>query len=698
MRTNRLVSAVSPYLRQHAHNPVHWEPWDADALSRSKRENKPIFLSIGYSSCHWCHVMERESFENEEIAKILNENFVCIKVDREERPDIDEAYMLAVQLATGHGGWPMSLFLTPDLKPFFAGTYFPAEDRGNYAGFKTLAFSIAQAWRRNRQEIHQAANEFAQALEQYRTSRVPSPAMELSTRTLDSCFDAVITEFREGRFSRPKFPAHSSIAYLLFLAENWEKEGALEAAVEQLNAMALGGIHDHVGGGFHRYSTDEEWLLPHFEKMLYDNAQFLYNYAQAYRLTGETEYKKVCERLAEWAFREMMAPGGAFYSAIDADADGAEGAFYVWRIDEIREILKEETEGFLETFGCKEEGNYTDEASGEKTGKNILHLKHFQGNRWDKALEKLRNAREKRKKPERDTKILVSWNGLMISGLACSGYIAEAKRAADFLLHASPIPHQYFDSSPIGEPFLEAVYVVQGLLDLSDAIEGEEYRNHAEKLFDYFLENFHDDENGGWFFSGRNREQFFGRSKPVLDSATPSPNGIAIQCAVRLGRYEIAEKDLSYFHGWMHRVPTMTTSLHLGLGMLLEHRPSRAAVQLEIPRIQIEISPKEAPVRNGKVHYELQIVVPDGFYIPYSNLRPEESPFEVRIKGEGKWKTKLDASKEHLEGEEKFVIEGEPPSQKEGEVKVVIRYQLCKEGECLLPGTREISAVWYREE
>ncbi|HWP31737.1 MAG TPA: thioredoxin domain-containing protein [Fimbriimonadales bacterium] len=698
MSTNRLASAVSPYLRQHAHNPVHWEPWDPDALSRSKQEDKPIFLSIGYSSCHWCHVMERESFENEEIAKILNENFVCIKVDREERPDIDEAYMLAVQLATGHGGWPMSLFLTPDLKPFFAGTYFPPEDRGNYAGFKTLSLSIAQAWRRNRQEIHQAANEFAQALEQYRTSRIPPPAIDLSTGTLDSCFNAVIAEFREGRFSRPKFPAHSSIDYLLFLAEDWEKEGALEAAVEQLNAMALGGIHDHVGGGFHRYSTDEEWLLPHFEKMLYDNAQFLYNYARAYRLTGEKEYKRVCDRLAEWVFREMTTPGGAFYSAIDADVAGEEGSFYVWSADEIREILKEEAEEFLETFGCKQEGNYADEASGKKTGKNILHLEHFQGNRWDSALEKLRNAREKRQKPERDTKMLTSWNGLMISGLALSGYIAEAKRAADFLLSVSPIPHQYADSSPIGDPFLEAVYVVRGLLDLSDATEDGEYQKRAEKLFDYFLENFHDDENGGWFFSGRNQEQFFGRSKPVLDSATPSPNGVAIQCAVRLGRYEIAEKDLSFLHGWMHRVPTMTTSLHLALGMLLEHRPSRAAVQLETPRVQFEISPKEAPVQNGKVRYELKIVIPSGFYIPCSDSKPGETPFELRVKGEGKWEAKVDVGKGRLEGEEKFVIEGQPPSYEEGEVKVVIRCQLCKEGECLLPETREISAVWYREE
>jgi hypothetical protein len=456
--TNRLAHETSPYLRQHAHNPVDWYPWGSEALERARRLDRPIFLSIGYSACHWCHVMEHESFESPDIAKVLNEHFISIKVDREERPDLDQIYMTAVQMLTGQGGWPMSMFLTPDLQPFFGGTYFPPNDHYGRPGFKKVLLALAEAWREHRGDLTQQAAEITGRLRSV-TQREPGEGelepglLRRSVAHLGRLFDSLHGGFGQA----PKFPHPMELRLLLRVRKRFGDDTALQMARLTLDRMAMGGIYDHLGGGFARYSTDERWLVPHFEKMLYDNALLVPAYLEAYQITGEQDYQGVARETLDWVLREMTSPEGPFYSTLDADSEGKEGKFYVWTVAEIEDVLgKELADTFNYVYGVTAEGNW-DEPNDPHVGagRNILHrsktyeqcarlLKQSREDlrpRLELARRKLFEVRGRRVWPGRDDKMLTSWNGLMIAALAQAAqvldkpeYAAAATKAADFIL------------------------------------------------------------------------------------------------------------------------------------------------------------------------------------------------------------------------------------------------------------------------
>ncbi|MDX1587174.1 MAG: thioredoxin domain-containing protein, partial [Balneolaceae bacterium] len=433
---NRLADEKSPYLLQHADNPVNWYPWGEEAFTKAKEEDKPIFLSIGYATCHWCHVMAHESFEDEGVAEMMNRVFVNIKVDREERPDIDNTYMTVCQMLTGSGGWPLTIIMTPDKKPFYAATYIPKSGRYGRPGMRELIPRINGLWENDREKVHNSAEEIIQA---FQKSNRQKPGEEVSTQLLDKAFQVYSKQYDEdhgGFGSSPKFPSPHNLMYLLRYWHRSKNERALKMVTDTLDAMRKGGLFDQVGYGFHRYSTDAEWLVPHYEKMLYDQAMLVMAYTEAWQATGNLRFKKTARHTIEYVLRDMQDSGGAFYSAEDADSEGEEGKFYIWSVDEIRETLPgPEAELAIEVFNLTEDGNYTDEASRQQTGKNILHytkpIEELAEER-DMPVEKLQNKlddirkqlyrkREQRERPLLDDKILTDWNGLMIAALAKSG-------------------------------------------------------------------------------------------------------------------------------------------------------------------------------------------------------------------------------------------------------------------------------------
>ncbi|MFH2055727.1 MAG: thioredoxin domain-containing protein, partial [bacterium] len=466
---NHLAGSTSPYLLQHANNPVDWYPWGEEALQRARVEDKPIFLSIGYSACHWCHVMEHESFENPETATLMNEHFVCIKVDREERPDLDDIYMTFIQLSTGSGGWPMSVFLTPDLKPFFGGTYFPPEDRYGRPGFPNLLQNVATAWKTQRDQIEQSSEAFAARLQQVMgttgaAGQFPENTLEQAAQQLLSGFDAV-----NGGFSGPpKFPPSYSLSLLMRYIKRRGDEQALRALTFTLDKMAQGGIYDQLGGGFHRYSVDTYWLVPHFEKMLYDNALLSRTYFEAYQLTGNDFYLRIGTEVLDYILRDMTDGAGGFHSSEDADSEGEEGKFYVWTPQEIVEALGEDDGKLVcDYFDVTEAGNFED-------GKSILHVRgkaQLFAERYGLTFEELASnlaearaglleARSRRIRPHKDDKVLADWNGLMLSSLArgyqLSGdeqYLRAANRCADFLretMYRSDGLHRTYRQGAVG--------------------------------------------------------------------------------------------------------------------------------------------------------------------------------------------------------------------------------------------------------
>ncbi len=443
---NRLGSEQSPYLLQHADNPVDWYPWGEEAFEAARRENKPIFLSIGYSTCHWCHVMEHESFEDPEIARLLNAGFIAIKVDREERPDIDSIYMTVCQMMTGSGGWPLTIVMTPDKRPFFAATYLPKESRYGRSGMLDLLPRLREAWLNEPDRIEQAAQSVLEALN---SSQGSTRGNDLDQAVLSAALEQARSRFdpRYGGFgTRPKFPTPHQ---LLFLLRSWHRDrdpATLEMVEKTLTAMRLGGIYDHVGFGFHRYSTDEKWLVPHFEKMLYDQAMLALAYTAAYQVTGKALYAQTVDEIFTYVLRDMTASEGGFYSAEDADSEGEEGKFYLWSEDDIRQILSPgDAEFVMASLNVLPVGNFHDEATGQNTGANILHLTAPLGEseqqQWDDLRGQLFSAREKRVHPSKDDKVLTDWNGLMIAALARAGqvlgrpaYTDAAEKAATFIL------------------------------------------------------------------------------------------------------------------------------------------------------------------------------------------------------------------------------------------------------------------------
>ncbi len=600
MSTNRLSSEKSPYLLQHAHNPVDWYPWGEEAFQKARNEDKPIFLSIGYSTCHWCHVMEHESFEDAETAAAMNQSFVSIKVDREERPDLDNIYMTVCQMMTGGGGWPLNVVLTPDLKPFFAGTYFPKTSRFGKIGMLELAARIREIWQTRRKDVLESADKVTNALRQMPDASSGSvqgkALLEQAFTELEKRFDAA----RGGFSPAPKFPTPHN---LLFLLRYWKRTGdekALKMVEKTLNALRLGGIYDHVGFGFHRYSTDAEWLVPHFEKMLYDQALLIMAYTEAYQVTGNEFYADTAKEIIAYVLRDMTSPRGGFYSAEDADSEGVEGKFYVWTLREIQDVLGQKDAAlFSAVYSLEPEGNFHDEATGTPTGANIPHLlarleeiaasrdmaPHELHDRLSIIREKLFSTREKRVHPHKDDKILTDWNGLMIAALAKAAQVFEnreygkaARKAADFLLSTlrdeqGRLLHRFRD----GEAGLTAhvddfAFFIWGLIELYETVFEPQYLAAALELNDDLLKRFWDIERGGFYFTAIDAENLLVRTKEVYDGAVPSGNAVSLLNLLRLGRMTSnpeleskAEEILKAFAGTLRQFPSAYTQMLVGL-------------------------------------------------------------------------------------------------------------------------------------
>jgi uncharacterized protein YyaL (SSP411 family) len=602
--TNRLANETSPYLRQHEHNPVDWYPWGPEALALARKLDRPIFLSIGYSACHWCHVMEHESFENEEIAKVLNEHFVSIKVDREERPDLDQIYMTAVQLMNrGQGGWPMSVFLTPDLKPFAGGTYFPPDDRYGRPGFKRVLESVAEWWKTRRDEMVEMSGDVTERIRGF--GRLEPGAGDLgpqliqgAANNLGRAFDPV----NGGFGSAPKFPHPMGLRVLLRAWKRFGGDETLHMVRHTLDRMAMGGIYDHLGGGFARYSTDARWLVPHFEKMLYDNALLVPCYLEAYQATAEPFYREIVDETLGWVLRDMTSPEGPFYSTLDADSEGVEGKFYVWTPDEIERVLgKEEADLFCTVYSVEPEGNWHDEAGHGPPGPtNILHrvktfdqiarLNHIPEadlrRRLDEARKQFLEVRNHRVWPGRDEKALTAWNALMIAALAQAGavlenphYIEAARRAANFIVtRMRTADGRLLRSYSSGtEPKLNGyledyAFLADALVSLYEATFEPRWITAALQVTDVMIDQCWDPGEGGFFYTGRDHESLIARNKDPHDNAIPSGNAMAVTALLRLvkltGRTDLQEKaetTLKLYAGLLASQPTAAGQMLIAL-------------------------------------------------------------------------------------------------------------------------------------
>jgi hypothetical protein len=606
---NRLIHEKSPYLLQHARNPVDWYPWGEEAFEKARKEDKPIFLSVGYSTCHWCHVMEEDSFDHREVADILNRYYISIKVDREERPDIDEIYMNATQLITNKGGgWPNSVWLLPDKRPWYAGTFFPREDIQGQPGFKTVLLGLAEFWRHRRQEVIKQAGQLTEVLKRIsdvkHLERTGEPSRELVSAAI-AAMEEAFDEEHGGFGNAPKFPPHSSLSLLFYEYRRTEDARLLHMATRTLDAIAKGGIHDHIGGGFHRYSTDSRWLLPHFEKMLYDNTQLARSFVDGFLATGNRDYREAAADIFGWISREMKDKRGGFYSALDADSEGVEGKYYFWTHDEVVAVLGErEGELLCRAYNVKPEGNFREEATGKARGSNILHrtrsfreLADEEGIPEDEFRSRLADARHKllqrrnmRVRPHLDDKVLTDWNGLLIGSLAYAGkslgessYIKAAERAARFVTKTMETNGRLLKTFRDGEARLDAylddyAFLGDGLLDLYEATQKKAWLNEAIKFAGILIEKFYDESTGGFYFVPSDHpEQLLSRLKDPLDKALPSGNGIAARVLIRLGhitgegRYlDIARKCLEAFQPIMQQAPRGTESLIQALAMFFD--------------------------------------------------------------------------------------------------------------------------------
>jgi len=597
---NRLAHEKSPYLLQHSHNPVDWYAWGDEAFERARREDKPVFLSIGYSTCHWCHVMERESFADEEAARVLNAAFVCVKVDREERPDLDQRYMAVCQMMTGSGGWPLTVVMTPDKRPFFAGTYFPKSRRWGRTGLLELAPLIGEAWRTRREEVLRSAAEVIAAVERGGPKGRAAREM-LNGAALDGAFRELASDFDESRGGfggAPKFPIPHHIGFLLRYGKRSGRAEATAMAEKTLAAMRRGGIYDHLGFGFHRYSTDADWLVPHFEKMLYDQALLAEVYAEAFAATGKGEFKRTAAEIADYVLRDLASPEGGFYTAEDADSEGEEGKFYLWTADELEGVLgPEEAKLAARVYGLEAGGNFS-EPGRPRDGRNILYRRRTDeepAGKIDKVRKKLFLAREERVRPFKDTKVLADWNGLMIAALASvfratgeERYLRAAERAAGFVLERMRAPdgrllHVFAEGEARVPAFLDDhAFLIKGLLGLYEAGFDPFYLEKALELARVTVELFWDIDEGGFFFAAADPE-VGARRKEIYDGAVPSGNSVMLMGLLRLarmtGRSDLEEKAsrlVEVFSPDVGGHPRMHTESLRGLDFALG--PSREVV------------------------------------------------------------------------------------------------------------------------
>ena len=641
--TNRLIHETSPYLLLHAHNPVEWYPWDDEALTRAKKENKLIFLSVGYSTCYWCHVMEREVFSNPEIAEQMNKNFINIKIDREERPDLDEIYMTATQIMIRRGGWPNSVFLTPDLKPFYAGTYFPPTDKPNRPGFPTVLDAVHEAWVTREAEVINTANEITNIIERVISTGFTSLTAEPLDRSLISTgvthLKTTYNQAYGGFGTAPKFPSPANLEFLLREYErqsklqtaNTDAESLLKMVTRTLDMMAYGGIYDQIGGGFHRYSVDAKWLVPHFEKMLYDNAQLAKIYLQAYKITEKPQYRRIAEELFSFIAREMTAPDGGFYSALDAETDAEEGKYYVWTEDEIKKVLsKKDVKQFASIYGVDKGPNFE--------GKNVLYVPN--GAESEASLKTVKSAQEtllaaryERERPLLDTKIIVSWNGMMIDALAYGyevlgeeKYLIAASKAAQFILDKMRKPdgelwHTYTAGVTKYDGYLDDyAFLVQGLLGLSNATGEERWLRSATTLTDKMIELFWDNKHGGFFFTKADAKQLIVRTKKPHDSAIPSGNAVAVNNLLMLNPSyrNYAEKTLRSFAKAMEDTPSSFMHMLFALNgyLSIEDGLPVSTPKLDTTQTLVTATAKiKTPTKGNQIDVEVQVKIAAGWHI-----------------------------------------------------------------------------------
>ncbi|MGD0952223.1 MAG: thioredoxin domain-containing protein [Methanotrichaceae archaeon] len=661
---NSLISEKSPYLLQHAHNPVDWHPWSEEAFEQALQEDKPVFLSIGYSTCHWCHVMAHESFEDAQVAKLINDAFVPVKVDREERPDIDQIYMTACQMMTGRGGWPLTIIMTPDKKPFFAATYIPKEGRFGSSGLLELIPRIIDLWTNDRARLLDSAEKISVNLNQL---RAPQSGTALDESTLTNAYEGFcqLFDLQNGGFgSAPKFPTPHN---LLFLLRYWKRTGdanALDMVETTLQAMRIGGVYDHVGFGFHRYSTDARWFVPHFEKMLYDQALLAMAYSEAYQATHKVECANTAREILDYVLRDMTSEDGGFYSAEDADSEGVEGKFYLWSVAELKALLdKDEFSLVMKLFDIQEGGNFEIER-----GMNILAMRSSLEDaasvygipekeireRLSGIRTKLFAAREKRVRPYKDDKILTDWNGLMIAayakaaqvlgqpvpgqpvpgdqGLSDQDYSLAARRAADFILAKMRGPdgrllHRYRDGPGIQANLDDYSFMIWGLIELYEAVFDTRYLQAALDLTKIMIDHFWDNESGGFYFTPDDGERLLVRHKEIYDGAVPSGNSVAMLNLLRLSRLtgnheyeELADKIGWAFSAQVNRQPAayamLMATLDFGIG------PAYEVVMVGDPDAQDTIEMLKA-LSSRFLPSKVMILVDSG----------EETPAIIRLAG-----------------------------------------------------------------
>ena len=587
---NRLADESSPYLLQHANNPVDWYPWAEEALSRARDEDRPIFLSIGYSACHWCHVMEHESFESDAIAAELNANFVCIKVDREERPDLDQIYMQAVQMMTGRGGWPMSVFLTPDLQPFFGGTYWPPARRHGMPGFNEVLAAVLEAWRERRDQAIEQASKLTEHIKQNAVAgeqTIESSLLDLAARKIAAQFDPAHGGFGEA----PKFPQSMATQFLLRM---WSRDrernsDLLEVVTKTLDKMAAGGIYDHLAGGFARYSVDAHWLVPHFEKMLYDNALLTDAYLDAFLATGEERYGRVARETCDYILKYMTDVAGGFHSTEDADSEGVEGKFYVWSVDEVTSVLGEElAERFCYVFDITEHGNFeghnipnlpkTLEQCAQMKGWDVDELRE----QMDLARKQLLEVRDQRVRPGKDDKVLASWNGLMIHAMARAGtilgearFLIAAKSAADFVLtsmrqEGGRLLHTWRHGVAKLDAYLDDyAHLTNAMVTLYESTFEDRWINEGVRLANTMMSHFADAESGGFFYTADDHETLIARMKDLQDSSIPSGNAMAATALFRLGQLGNREDLLAAAEAALRTAVPMMEKYPLAVGQML---------------------------------------------------------------------------------------------------------------------------------
>lgn len=693
---NRLGESTSLYLRQHAGNPIAWRPWGDAAFIEAESRDCPVFLSIGYASCHWCHVMAHESFEDPEVARLLNERFVCVKVDREERPDVDETYMLAVQLATGRGGWPMSVFLTPARRPFLAATYIPRDARGGHPGFMELCRRVDEAWRDDRAALEGAADELAEAI--VRVQGRETPASNVSQSELpDRAVAALAHEFdnRFGGFGgAPKFPPHTAIAFLLAYARRGGpsemRATASSMAHATLTGMIVGGIHDHVGGGFHRYSTDAHWLLPHFEKMLVDNALMLSNLAEA----AETDvpeaaaYRRTARRLVGWLERDLRLANGLYGTALDADSEGEEGAGYVWTEGEVVELLGDRAGPFLKAFGCEAEGNFADEATGRRTGANVLHGV-LDSEPFDEDLSALLRARASRPKPALDDKAVFGWNALAMGALARAGFLEIALRLGaaleDCLGRDGGVPRIVDAVEGPSPGFLEDhAFGAQGFFRLAEASGDAKWSHLAKRIVAHMVEAF-EDPQGGFNGTSKSHETLLGRPKPVFDQPAPSGNAVALECLLRSGRMESASRAVRALEGWMANAPQATEALlRAAMPLIADTGPDPNSRPVADTPVHARLEPEAWAVSGGKAKGRVVLTISAGYHV--NGNQPAAKwlvPTEVSV--ENRPSTVRYPEDDGLGWEHEVIVEVEFEPGDGTSFELLVRCQPCTDDACLLP-------------